>query len=594
MSGQDSSSRAKEALAQARERLSAQQPAEALAVLRRALAAEPSEKRLWRLFVRALSLQPRVEVTRGLPGELAHCLADPELATPEIRNLANKLFMGQALIQKLTADFDGLTLRGLFERAKDPEQARLFANLKHPLVLNLLTGERIPYRETELLLAAFRRAFLEEALTGEGLEAALWPGAEDFLAALACQCFINEYIYFETEAEKAGVERLLAETGADAGAARLALLGCYRPLADLPFADDWTESAAGLAALRQSAPGRSLLRLQLEEPRREAALRATIESVTPVEDATSQAVRAQYEANPYPRWMALPPLPETAQGGGARGFLKRALPLAGAALLPEVPERPAVLIAGCGTGRQALDIARRLPEAEITALDLSFASLAYAKRKAEEAGVENLTFVQGDLLALGDLPASTDMSGASAAIGAEFDMIFCSGVLHHLAEPEAGLAAIASRLKPGGVMKLALYSREARAFLKPAREKIAALGLRADAEGIRQARFALFNLPEGDPARAVTAWLDFYSLSDCRDALFHVQERDYDALELAEYLATQDLTFLGFQGLPRETAQAYRARFPQDPEARDLTNWAAFEPDHPLTFVAMYQFWVSR
>ncbi|MEJ2014535.1 MAG: class I SAM-dependent methyltransferase [Limibacillus sp.] len=590
MSGQDSSSRAKEALAQARECLSAQQPAKALAVLRRALAAEPSEKRLWRLFVRALSLQPRVEVTRGLPGELAHCLADPELATPEIRNLANNLFMGQALIQKLMADFDGLTLRGLFERAKDkdPEQARLFANLKHPLVLNLLTGERIPYRETELLLAAFRRAFLEQALKGEGLDAALWPGAEDFLAALACQCFINEYIYFETEVEKAGAERLLAGAGADAGAARLALLGCYRPLADLPFADDLpiadegAESAAGLAALKQSAPGRSLLRLQLEEPRREAALRGTIESVTPVEDATSQAVRAQYEANPYPRWMALPPLPETALGGGARGFLKRALPLAGPAVLPELPEHPSVLIAGCGTGRQALDIARRLPEAKITALDLSVSSLAYAKRKAEGAGVENVSFVQGDLLAL------TETGGAG------FDMIFCSGVLHHLAEPEAGLAAITSRLKPGGVMKLALYSREARAFLKPAREKLAALGLCADAEGIRQARFALFNLPEGDPARAVTAWLDFYSLSDCRDALFHVQERDYHALELAEYLATQDLTFLGFQGLPRETAQAYRARFPQDPEARDLTNWAAFEPDHPLTFVAMYQFWVSR
>ncbi|MEJ2027816.1 MAG: class I SAM-dependent methyltransferase [Limibacillus sp.] len=314
----------------------------------------------------------------------------------------------------------------------------------------------------------------------------------------------------------------------------------------------------------------------------EAQVVGTIESVTPVEDATSQAVRAQYEANPYPRWMALPPLPETALGGGARGFLKRALPLAGPAVLPELPEHPSVLIAGCGTGRQARDIARRLPEAKITALDLSVSSLAYAKRKAEGAGVENVSFVQGDLLAL------TETGGAG------FDMIFCSGVLHHLAEPEAGLAAITSRLKPGGVMKLALYSREARAFLKPAREKLAALGLCADAEGIRQARFALFNLPEGDPARAVTAWLDFYSLSDCRDALFHVQERDYHALELAEYLATQDLTFLGFQGLPRETAQAYRARFPQDPEARDLTNWAAFEPDHPLTFVAMYQFWVSR
>jgi SAM-dependent methyltransferase len=582
LSGQDSSSRAKEALAQARERLSAQQPAEALAVLRRALATEPSDKRLWRLFVRALSLQPRVEVTRGLPGELAHCLADPELATPEIRNLANNLFMGQALVQKLTADFDGLTLKGLFERVKDPEQARLFANLKHPLVLNLLSGERIPYRETELLLAAFRRAFLEQALKGEGLDAALWPGAEDFLAALACQCFINEYIYFETAQEKVALETLLAGTGPETGAARLALAGCYRPLAALPSADELTESAAGVAALNERAVGRSLLRLHLEEPRREAALRGTIESVTPVEDATSQAVRAQYEANPYPRWMALPPLPERAREGGAPGFLRRALPLAAAGSLPTPPARPAVLIAGCGTGRQALDIARRLPGAEITALDLSFASLAYAKRKAEEAGMENVIFVQGDLLALGETG------------GAGFDMIFCSGVLHHLADPEAGLAAVTARLKPGGVMKLALYSRVARAFLKPAREKIAALGLSADAEGIRQARFALFNLPEGDPARAVTAWLDFYSLSDCRDALFHVQERDYTADELAEYLATQDLRFLGFQGLSPDVQGAYRARFPEDPEARDLANWAAFEPDHPRAFVAMYQFWVSR
>ena len=69
------------------------------------------------------------------------------------------------------------------------------------------------------------------------------------------------------------------------------------------------------------------------------------------------------------------------------------------------------------------------------AVDLSLASLAYAKRKSVELGVANLEYRQGDILALG-------------ALEERFDLIECSGVLHHLADPFEGWRVLASLRKP--------------------------------------------------------------------------------------------------------------------------------------------------
>ncbi len=115
------------------------------------------------------------------------------------------------------------------------------------------------------------------------------------------------------------------------------------------------------------------------------------------------------------------------------GYLTKGLP--GLSTEIAFPVRPKVLIAGCGTGQHAIVVAKQLPDAEILAIDLSRASLAYATIRAEEASVRNLAFRQADIL------------GLTSAQG-PFDYIECCGVLHHTRAPAEGLVALTHTLEP--------------------------------------------------------------------------------------------------------------------------------------------------
>jgi hypothetical protein len=85
---------------------------------------------------------------------------------------------------------------------------------------------------------------------------------------------------------------------------------------------------------------------------------------------------------------------------------------------------------------------------------------------------------------------------------------------------------------------------------------------------------------------------DFYSMSECRDLLFHVQEHRLSIPAIAEFLREQDLCFIGFE-LEDARARAYRARFSDDKPMTDLVKWNQFESERPDSFAAMYQFWVQ-
>lgn len=97
-----------------------------------------------------------------------------------------------------------------------------------------------------------------------------------------------------------------------------------------------------------------------------------------------------------------------------------------------------VLEAGCGVGAQTLTLARNSPEARITSIDVSEASLAEATH-AVTAGVSNVTFQQADIFHLPFAPES-------------FDHVFVCFVLEHLARPVNALAALKDVLKPGGTI----------------------------------------------------------------------------------------------------------------------------------------------
>ena len=410
----------------------------------------------------------------------------------------------------------------------------------------------------ERLLTLARGVLSRTAKEGADLPA----GAVAFYAVLARQCFINEYVFRLDPEEKALAAALSEHLSATLKAGRappvalVLAVGSYRPLASIPMAER-------LAEHDWPAPVAAVLTQQVAEPREEDRLRAAMPRLTPIGES-SLRVQAQYEQNPYPRWMD-PGAPEPPTSLGEH--LARAFPLGG---LQPLSARDGVdiLIAGCGTGRNAIDTARSFKGARTLAVDLSLSSLAYAERKSREAGLIGIEYAQADLLEIGGL-------------GRAFDLIEAMGVLHHLADPMAGWRALLQVLRPGGVMRIGLYSALARRNLPREIPE-------ATADAVREARQAL----AANGGQALEAQ-DFYSLSGCRDLLFHEREHRLSLGEIDAFVRQAGLRFIGF-AIDGSVLTAYRRRFPNDPGAVDLANWQAFEQDHPETFTEMYQFWVQK
>ena len=150
---------------------------------------------------------------------------------------------------------------------------------------------------------------------------------------------------------------------------------------------------------------------------------------------------------------------------------------------------------------------------------------------------------------------------------------------------------LVSLLRPGGVMHIGLYSALARSDIRAARALIIDRGYQETAADIRRCRQELLSFEDGTPFKNVTRYGDFFTTGECRDLLFHVQERQFTIPEIKDFLTENGLTFLGFTGT---VAQAYRSRFPEDQAMTDLDRWHAFETENPMTFVNMYQFWVQK
>ena len=483
-----------------------------------------------------------------------------------------------------TAEMPGLReamQRALAERWTRPQDlARAVCDivaLRQPfdatdkLLRTLLELAPIRHRQVEQALTEQRRMLLETVAAGTAPE----PAALAVACGLARQCFINEYAWSCLPAEHGLVDRLQGAIGNDLDRGLVPsdmvvmAVAMYLPLASLDGAErllSHTRSPAVAAVLAQ----------QIAEPAEERRLRGLIPRATSIEDDISRAVRDQYEANPYPRWVAMAGATQKVRLGE---WLTARFSGAPVAPLP-AGEVLDVLVAGCGTGQQALDTVRSLADVRVLAIDLSLASLAYAARMTAALGAAGIEYAQADLL-------------QAAQLGRSFDMIGVGGVLHHLADPWTGWRTLLGLLRPGGVMNVLLYTVRGRRDVRQARDWIARQGYAATTEGMRECRQALMALQE-DWAVRLSASSDFSSISGCRDLLFHVQEQAVTLPEVAGFLATAGLDLLGIE-VSASTRRAFEAwGGTGDDGLRDLARWDLFEAEHPGCFAGMLNLWVQK
>lgn len=415
----------------------------------------------------------------------------------------------------------------------------------------------------ETILTNVRRHFLLH-----WQEAGTWPeGILKFISALAVGCWYNDFVYYETPEEKAAITALKAHvTGLLATGngndkietpLQIALLACYVPLCevcaenqDLPIAKKWQRDMD------------ALITAQLTYPRQEKKLMADIPAFCTIDDATSVLVSQMYAARPYPRWISTNTSPCSPA-------------------MMEKTQGLEILVAGCGTGHEPTLYANVMGGARITAIDLSPPSIAYGKRMAIKLGLDKrIDFFHGDLMKVGDM-------------GKRFDFVASSGVLHHLKEPEKGLAAILTTLKPNGRLSISLYSKSARDYvLGPASEYITQKGYSASTDDMRQFRRDVMHMTPDNPVTRCTSAGDFFFLSECNDLLFHVQEHRYTPHMIWDMAERHNLVPFHVS-MTSDRLKAFQEMFPgQSPANPDLLE--KFEEAHPKAFIEMYKVFFHR
>lgn len=536
--------------------------------LSRAVQADPRNGETLRLLSRQLQLIPEfhpdaIELSGLAPGLKAKSLNQQPFARAVLAVL------------KQSVPLSGLVERGRTD-SWDAAAREMLANegrtlLANPLFLDaLISGVNVDF-ELELLLTAARRRLL-----CEDDESHMQRRTYTFACALARQCWNNEYVFSLDEIERQQLskarERVSAlgpDEFADTAPAIIAVL------AYLPATSLWPDRAPDDFAKVQPKALRQLIIDQVAQSREEKEIGSEIPSLSEISDAVSQAVAGQYEENPYPRWLSTDLRdPKRARNQLGAFFSDDEL--------SALDARGAILIAGCGTGRQVVDLAAQFPPpAHITAIDLSRASLGYAARKAREYGLSHVRFFRCDILEL-------------AALDEQFSLIVSDGVLHHMAEPLSGWRVLVDQLAPGGLMRISLYSKLGRQLLARDRERINAPdSVVSEAKQLHAFRDQVMRNNLSDAATPTYNSYDYFTLSTFRDLMFHVQEHQFTVSEIAHALEQFQLEFRGFQ-LPGPIVASFRRRFPDEPSLRDLNAWDQFEQTEPAAFSNMYTFWCRK
>ena len=249
-------------------------------------------------------------------------------------------------------------------------------------------------------------------------------------------------------------------------------------------------------------------------------------TTTPAPIDKADEVRAFYESHPYPapidnldRHRELYRNPDRRR---AASFL----------LWPTEKQRAnrEILVAGCGTSQAAIH-ALREPDARVTAIDISETSLRHERDLQQKYGLQNLDLHRLAIEEVGEL-------------GQTFDQIVCTGVLHHLADPDAGLRSLRNVLMPSGAMQLMVYAPYGRAGIYMMQDYCRLLGVGPSNEELRDLGTVIGALSADHPITGVARRAkDFRNPDALADALLHPQDRAYTVPQLYAWLDRCGLSF---------------------------------------------------
>jgi Flp pilus assembly protein TadD/SAM-dependent methyltransferase len=391
-----------------------------------------------------------------------------------------------------------------------------------------------------------------------------------FLSSLSLHCFVNEYIYFEKDEETELVKNLETEITQSIAkseqpeAKKILCLASYRLLHQY----NWCQKLKTLDYLEEV---KSRL---IEEPYTEKSIVTEIPILGEISDEVSSKVRAQYEENPYPRWVKIGLASKSKSISEI--CTEENLRLHSKSIQNVIA--PDILVAGCGTGQHSIGTASRFSDCKVTAVDLSLASLAYSKRKTTELGITNLEYLQADILKLNQLKQ-------------KFNIIESVGVLHHMDEPMAGWRVLKDLLKPGGLMKIGLYSELARQHIAEVRKEITLQKVGTSETDIKKFRQSLIESHD-EYHQQLTKSSDFFSLSTLRDLIFHVQEHRFTIPQIKECLEKLGLKFCGFEN--KDVISNFKKFHRKEVDIYDLALWHQYEENNSRSFGGMYVFWCQK
>ncbi len=483
------------------------------------------------------------------------------------KNIVKPVDISRAAISliKLDPSLNQILQLDLKNASNHPVEQIVSLLSSNKLLLKLMSISLIPDTTIETLLRDIRYKLIKSL---DKIE--FNPNLVHFQSALALHCFTNEYVYYQSDEETKLVEILQNKIensimkGIQPEQTCILCLASYKAL----YQYKWSH------LLKMTPDIYEVVKRQILEPKLENELKSNLPKLQKITDHISSKVRNQYEGSPYPRWV------QTGLNSKPSTFSKINKILRLKLFDKKILEikKPTILIAGCGTGQQSINVASNYENAKILALDLSLSSLAYAKRKTKELGINNIEYMQADILNLEKL-------------NKKFDIVICSGVLHHMDNPINGWKSLKNCLKDGGLMNIGLYSEYARKHIIKIREEINKLNINSNDHTIKEFRRNLMNSSELHHKK-IKRSNNFYSLSEIRDLIFHVQEHRFTIPEIKQCLNELNLNFCGFDS--DEVIKNFKQIYFKDDDLYNLDKWHQFEESNQDTFIKMYQFWCQN